>query len=119
MAKPLAIVTILLVRTILNSMNFNTGSRKDIVSQTKIFIGIIVNPITLHWGGALQLTCYVCRCRPAGCLFWNIRYRPGYLFPKIWYIPGYAFFKKCCNIGYTVLALLYILLYDALKVTYY
>ncbi len=39
-------------------------------------------------GGALQLTCYMCRCRPAGCLFLKIRYCPGYLFPKIWFITG-------------------------------
>ena len=59
-------------------------------------------------------TCYMCRCRQAGCLFWNIRYCPGYGL-----LQGMLFEKKCCNIGYTVLALLCILLNDALKVTYY
>ena len=40
-------------------------------------------------------------------------------FLKFGLLQGVLFEKKCCNIGYTVLALLYILLNDALKVTYY
>ena len=58
-------------------------------------------------GGTLQLTCYMCRCYPAGCLFWNIRYRPVYFCPKIWFITGYALKKNVviqgilCWLSYT------------------